>query len=128
MKVLVDTHAWLWWTADVDKLGPAARAALEDPATTILVSMATSWEIAILVELKRIELDEPIEAYMAREITKAGIEVLPIAPHHLGQLVRLPRHHRDPFDRLLIAQALAEGVPLVTVDRQAPAYGVQILW
>lgn len=128
MRVLVDTHAWLWWTAAVDRLGPAARNALEDPDTTVLVSMATSWEIAILLELKRIALDEPVEAYMARELGKAGVEVLPIAAHHLGRLVHLPRHHRDPFDRLLIAQALSEGVPFVTADRRAPAYGVEVLW
>ena len=111
MKLLLDTHTLLWWLSDDAPLGPRARALIEDPANTILVSIVSLWEIAVKRRIGKLDADlgEIIDA-----IPQEGFALLPIAPAHLVALVNLPMHHRDPFDHLLIAQAMIEDAAFVS--------------
>jgi len=128
MTVLLDTHALLWFVLDDAKLSVPARTLLEDPATDVLVSPASYWEIAIKVRLGRLELHSAYDEFMHKGIVGNGFTVLPIEPRHTSLLTTLPFHHRDPFDRLLVAQALVERVALVSVDHALDVYGVDRRW
>ena len=116
MKLLLDTHALLWWLADDARLGPKARDHVEDSGNTILVSQVSLWEIAIKVSLGRLAALPGLPVVLA----DAGVRRLGIEDEHLRRLESLPWHHRDPFDRLLIAQAQAEALTVLTAD---PAFG-----
>jgi PIN domain nuclease of toxin-antitoxin system len=123
-RVLVDTHVLLWWLADDPSLSPLARETIADPATTLLVSTGSVWEIALKRALGKLTApDELLDA-----IAAAGFTSLPVAAAHAWEVRNLPFHHRDPFDRLLIAQALVERLPVVTADPGFGAYGVAIRW
>jgi PIN domain nuclease of toxin-antitoxin system len=113
--VLVDTHILLWMRADPKRLTKAERKLLDD-APRICVSVATLWEIAILISIWRLDRDERLLE------VPAGLELLPILPEHLKALLKLPFHHRDPFDRMLVAQADAEGLALLTRDAAIERY------
>jgi PIN domain nuclease of toxin-antitoxin system len=119
MRLLLDTHALLWWLGDDDRLGPRARRLIEDPGNDVLVSVVSLWEIAVKVRIGKLQAD-------LKEITDAvrqeGFTVLDIATTHLLTLVGLPTHHRDPFDHLLIAQAITENAVFVSDDRNARHY------
>jgi PIN domain nuclease of toxin-antitoxin system len=123
-RLLVDTHALLWWLTDDPALSPPARAAIADPATEPLVSSASVWEIAIKRSLGKLTAPDDLPA----RIADGGFVWLPISPQHAWQVRDLPRHHRDPFDRILVAQALIEGVAIITTDAQLGDYGVQVRW
>ncbi|CBW76001.1 Hypothetical cytosolic protein [Mycetohabitans rhizoxinica HKI 454] len=121
MKVLLDTHLILWAAADAPELPAAARALLDDPACTPLFSVASLWEIVIKRGLARADFQvEP--RVLRRSLLDVGYEELPIVTAHALELEHLPPIHRDPFDRILIAQAVAEGVPLVTHDAMIAKY------
>ena len=128
MKLLLDTHAWLWFVLGDDSLTPVARKLIEDPTNDILISPVAYWEIAIKISIGKYHLSEPFEQFIGNAIVGQGFEILPILPQHTTALVSLPFHHRDPFDRLLVAQALTEQVPLLSADAALDAYGVQRLW
>ena len=128
MTLLLDSHVLLWFLKDDPKLSPAAKSAIEDPANRKLVSIASCWEIAIKAGLGKLKLGEPVSALLAREIPGNSLELLPISLAHASAVEILPPHHRDPFDRLLIAQALAEGVPIVSSDSLFDPYGVVRIW
>jgi len=123
LKLLLDTHALLWWLADAPQLGPKARGAIADPANDILVSVVLLWEIAVKVRIGKLDANV---ASVIKAIERDGFLRLPIEDAHLQSLMSLPVHHRDPFDHLLIAQAVTEGATLITSDRHAPRYAVQI--
>lgn len=123
--VLVDTHVWLWMLASPDRLSTDARRAVASPSNEVFVSAASSWEIAIKYELGRIDLPEPPERYVPARIVASGCTPLPIEVSHALRAGALPQHHRDPFDRLLIAQAQLMEIPLVTTDRAIAAYEVE---
>jgi PIN domain nuclease of toxin-antitoxin system len=122
--LLVDTHAVLWWLADDPRLSDRARAAIAAPAQEPLVSSAALWEIAIKRSLDKLQAPEDLPDAIAQE----GFTWLPVQARHAWRVRALPFHHRDPFDRLIVAQALVEGLPLVTADRRFAAYGVDLLW
>ncbi len=124
MRVLLDTHVFLWWLADDPGLRPAAREAIADPDTIVHVSAVTVWEIAIKAALGRLDA---VGADLAGEIAANGFVELPITARHAARAGGLPRHHDDPFDRMLCAQAGLEGLTLVTRDRVFEAYGTAIL-
>lgn len=125
MKLLLDSHAYLWWLADDPRLSPAARAAVADPANLVLVSAATIWEIEIKRSLGRLDAgDQDLVA----EIQANRFDELPVAARHAEAAARLPRHHEDPFDRMLVAQSQVEGLVCVTRDSAFEAYGVARLW
>jgi len=128
VRLLLDTHAFLWFVLDDPRLRATARALIVDPDNDIAVSPATCWEIAIKVSLGKYQLSEPHEAFMKREFANNRFRLLPIELRHTAALTTLPFHHRDPFDRLLVAQALVEEIPLLNADATLDAYGVTRLW
>ena len=123
MRLLLDTHALLWWLDDDPRLGPAARRCIRE-SEAALVSAATLWEIAIKVGVGKLEADL---AAIIDELAPNAFALLPIQPRHTLALAALPRHHRDPFDRMLIAQARCEALSLVTADRRFALYGVDVV-
>ena len=124
MRLLLDSNAFLWWSEGDRTLSPVARSAIADPANESLISIAGLWELVIKTSLGKLALPDDVEAMVASQ----GFSVLPITFVHLRRFAALPRHHKDPFDRIIIAQALAEGLPIASADRRFPGYGVQIVW
>ena len=128
MTLLLDTHTVLWfWWAD-RRLSSAAMSAVCDPTVRKLVSPASAWETAIKVSQKKLDIGGSYRGFFPQHMLRNNFEWLPITDDHLAILVDLPFHHKDPFDRLLIAQALAEGIPLVSADPALDHYGIQRLW
>ena len=125
MKLLLDSHTYLWWLEDHPKLSPAARAALADPANVVLVSAASIWEIEIKRAIGRLDAGD---ADLVSEIAANRFMELPVQARHAAAAARLPNHHGDPFDRLLIAQAQLEGLICVTRGRAFQDYGTATLW
>lgn len=128
MKLLLDTHTFLRFIAGSQNLSQPARDLIEDVANEKLVSIASVWEIAIKHSIGKLPLAAPFSALIPQQLALNGFDLLPIELHQLSLVVSLPFHHRDPFDRLLIAQSLAEGIPIVGIDAKFDAYGVQRLW
>jgi PIN domain nuclease of toxin-antitoxin system len=128
VTLLLDTHALLWFLKNDPQLSAAAKGAIEDAANRKLVSIASCWEIAIKAGLGKLKLDEPAGVLLDREIPRNNLELLSISLEHATAVETLPAHHKDPFDRLLIAQAIAENVPVVCADPQFDAYGVRRVW
>jgi PIN domain nuclease of toxin-antitoxin system len=128
MQVLLDTHALLWFLLDDPKLSRTARAIISDAQIKVSVSPATYWEIAIKISLGKYTLAESYEVFIEQELARNDFGILPILPRHTAILIDLPFHHRDPFDRLLIAQAIAEQIPLVSCDEDIDHYRVTRLW
>jgi PIN domain nuclease of toxin-antitoxin system len=127
MTLLLDTHAFLWFVAGDRRLSPAARRALEGARAQPLLSVASVWELAIKSSLGRLSLPEPLEAYLARKLG-TNLRLLALDLPHVVAVERLPFHHHDPFDRLLVAQAITERLPIVTRDREFRKYGVEVIW
>lgn len=127
MNLLLDTQAVLWWKEGSRKLGPRARRAIERDATTVHISAASAWEIAIKSRSGRLKLTEPLHNWMPADLERNGFSMLNISVDHAVVVASLPDHHDDPFDRLLIAQALHEGLIVVTSDAAFDAYEVRVL-
>ena len=127
MRVLLDTHSLLWFFLDDPRLSATALAVIADPLNGIEVSPA-SWEIAIKIRLGKYALPEPYQEFMERELAANDLHILPIEPRHTALLTTMPFHHRDPFDRLLIAQATVESIPVVSADVALDPYGVSRIW
>jgi PIN domain nuclease of toxin-antitoxin system len=128
MRILLDTHTFLWFVLGDVHLSPRARTLIEDLGHEKLISPAVYWEIAIKISIGKYTLAESYETFMDRGINQNGFVILPIEPRHTAVLTTLPFHHRDPFDRLLVAQAIAEQIPIVSGDPSFDAYPVQRLW
>jgi PIN domain nuclease of toxin-antitoxin system len=124
VRLLIDSDAFLWWRAGSPALSTAARNAISDPANEVLISIAALWELTIKESAGKLTFTPDLEAMVADE----GFLVLSITFPHLRRIGTLPRVHRHPFDRMMIAQALAEGIPIATGDRIFASYGVQIVW
>lgn len=124
MKLLLDTHALLWWLTDDEQLGPRARELIADPGNDVLVSMASLWEIVLKLRVGKLEADIK---EIAEAIELEGFTLLDIGIAHLLTLAELPTHHRDPFDHLLIAQAIVEDATFVSEDRHSPKYSVRVV-
>jgi PIN domain nuclease of toxin-antitoxin system len=122
-RLLLDTHVFLWWLADDPSLGSETRDAIADSRNVVYVSAATVWEIAIKKSLGKLEAPDDMSSIIEAE----GFEPLPIDAFHAEQAGQLPPHHRDPFDRMLIAQGQAEGLSIVTHDRNFARYGVRVV-
>lgn len=128
MRALLDTHTLLWFVSGDTRLSADARAIMDDPENDVLVSIASLWEVVIKVGVGKLELDMPVEQFVVDQVSRNQFTVLPIELSHLVTVSTLPLHHRDPFDRLLAAQALSEGVPVVGTDPTFDAYDVQTIW
>ncbi|MGO8752570.1 MAG: type II toxin-antitoxin system VapC family toxin [Thermoguttaceae bacterium] len=128
MRLLLDTHTFLWFILDDPRLSATARSPIEDPANDVEVSPASYWEIAIKISLGKYSLPRPYQEFMELQISTNDFRVLHIEPKHTSLVAVMPFHHRDPFDRLLVAQAIAEGIPIISADVRLDAYGVRRLW
>ena len=128
MRSLLDTHTFLWFLLEDPQLSTIASDLIVDPTNDIEVSPATYWEIAIKISLGKYTLPEPYDIFIEREIAANDFRILPIEPKHTAVLTTLPFHHRDPFDRLLIAQAMVEAIPILSIDPAFDAYPVTRLW
>jgi PIN domain nuclease of toxin-antitoxin system len=128
VRLLIDAHAVFWAVDDPSKLSAAAVAALQDPANELLLSAGTIWELAIKVGLGKLVLSLPFRTWMSQAMADLGVTLLPITVEYADVQAGLPWHHRDPFDRLLAAQALVEQVPLLSADTLLDQYGVSRIW
>jgi PIN domain nuclease of toxin-antitoxin system len=126
-RFLLDTHVWLWMVARPDRLSTEARSLLENVENVLLFSAASSWEIAIKHALGKLVLPDAPSRYVPAQIEKTGVTPLPVEHSHALHVADLPPHHRDPFDRLLVAQARLERVPIVTTDARFRPYDVAIV-
>jgi PIN domain nuclease of toxin-antitoxin system len=128
MRLLLDTHTLLWFALNDAQLSNTAMGVIMDPANEKMVSPASYWEIAIKISIGKYTLSQPYEDFMRSAIDMNGFGYLHIEPRHTASLITLPYHHRDPFDRLLVAQALVEGLTLVSGDGTFDKYGVNRIW
>ena len=124
MRLLIDSHTLVWWLEASSRLGIAARDAIGDRETEVLVSVAALWELTLKSASRKLTLPADLETMVHGE----GFSVLSITFDHLRRFGALPQHHRDPFDRMMIAQALVEAIPLASVDQVFRSYGVPIVW
>jgi PIN domain nuclease of toxin-antitoxin system len=125
---LLDTHAFLWWNLDDPQLSPAAREFIADGRNTLFVSAAVAWEIAIKAARGRLTLPEPADQYIAARLNRHHFLTLPIEVSHAVAVYHLPSLHADPFDRLLVAQARLEKMPILTADAAIRRYDVEVIW
>jgi PIN domain nuclease of toxin-antitoxin system len=128
MRVLLDTHAFLWFISGSKKLSSVARNIIADLDNEVFLSAASLWEIAIKVSLGKLDLIQPYEKLIPEQLQQEEIRTLPIEIDHLTNMIKLPFHHRDPFDRLIIAQGIVEGFPIVSSDPVFTNYPVKIMW
>lgn len=128
MAHLLDTHTFVWWITDDHRLSPTARQVIADPDETILFSAASAWELAIKVQLGRLQLPEDLEGFILGQVTLNRFVLLAITAPHALYVRRLPLLHRDPFDRLLVAQAILEDAPLLSADGLIAQYPVRTIW
>lgn len=128
MRVLLDTHAFLWWISDSPKLSDVARDTIADERMQPIFSVVSGWEIVIKAGAGKLELPDPPERFLAEQLSLNQFELLPIYLRHALRVYDLPDHHKDPFDRLLVAQAQTEDLAFVTADPSIAAYPVETLW
>ena len=122
-RLLLDTHVLLWWLSDDPRLGQAARQAIANPKNQVYVSAASTWEISIKQSLGKLSAPDDMDGI----VDEAGFDKLPITLFHGDQAGVLPKHHRDPFDRMLVVQAQSEGLVVVTNDEKIARYGIRVL-
>ena len=128
MRFLLDTHVFLWWNEDNPRLSKKAKRIMADPRNTLVLSVASAWEIAIKVQLGKLRLPEDAASYVPARAARDSIEILPILLPHALALESLPMHHRDPFDRILVVQSQLEKLPILTADPAITAYPVSVIW
>jgi PIN domain nuclease of toxin-antitoxin system len=131
MRLLLDTHTFLWFVSDDPKLSSRARTLIEDPTNERLLSAASHWEMAIKVSLGKLTLAEPFDVFLPREMSGNLIDLMPIDLRHSMQVASLPfppNNHRDPVDRLIVAQGIVDGLPIVSADAKCDAYAVSRIW
>jgi PIN domain nuclease of toxin-antitoxin system len=126
MRILIDTHVLLWGLQDEGKLSHRVRNLL--PQEDVWISVASLWEIIAKVQVGRLTLPKPVSDYLTEKLTENGVSVLPLTFAHVKRLEEIPLHHRDPFDRILIAQSMEEKLPLVTADPLFRQYSVHLIW
>ena len=128
MRLLLDTHVFLWWVENAPELSGKARKGLADPAHEVFLSLASCWEMAIKLSLGKLKVAHPLKRFIPEQLAANGFRQLSIEFRHVVRVAQLPFHHRAPFDRLLVAQALEEGVTVVSADPVFGMYGVRRLW
>lgn len=126
MKILIDTHVFLWGLQGEDKLSQKVRTLL--PSADVWISVASLWEIIVKTQVGKLKLPRPVGGYLTAKLTANGVSVLPLTFDHVKRLEELPPHHRDPFDRIMIAQCLEEELPVVTSDPLFERYPIQLIW
>jgi PIN domain nuclease of toxin-antitoxin system len=128
MKLLLDTHTFIWWAIQKARLSAAALAAMQNTQNQLMLSIASLWEMQLKTQLGKLHFNLPLSQLIEDQQRINGLQLLPIEPVHIYALGQLPYHHKDPFDRLLIAQTLTENLLMVSADPAFTAYPVQIIW
>jgi PIN domain nuclease of toxin-antitoxin system len=128
MRVLLDTHVFLWWLTDSPQLSTRAREVIANGENEIFFSAASGWEMAIKAGLGKLQLSDEPERLVPEQLNQNGIRVLLVNLRHALHLMALPSHHRDPFDRMLVSQAQSEGLVIVTADHYIKQYDVETVW
>lgn len=128
MRALLDTHAFLWWITNDPRLSKKVREIISDGENELFLSVASGWEMAIKAGLERLQLPSNLEHFILEQMALNAIESLPVQMSHALHVYKLPAHHRDPFDRMLIAQAQLQNLPILTVDPQIARYSVKVIW
>lgn len=128
MRLLVDTQVFLWWVNGSRGMPLRVSRLFADPGNELLLSVASCWEVAIKTSLGKLRLPQPPGAFFPLQLQANGMALLDISFPHVAKVADLPFHHRDPFDRLIVAQALIEGLPVITADPVFTKYGVRRLW
>ena len=128
MKLLLDTHTFLWMSLDDPQLSRTARRALSDHANDLFLSAASYWEIAIKISIGKFITSVPIDELVNLSITSNGLEILTIEPAHAAQVCKLPLYREDPFDRMLVAQCQVENLPILSCDNVFDKYGIRRIW
>jgi PIN domain nuclease of toxin-antitoxin system len=127
MRYLLDTHTFIWWDSDPSHLSSRVLTICSDPASTLLLSVASVWEMQIKSQLGKLTLTDPLAILIGRQRAN-GVNILPISVPHVLGLEGLPFHHKDPFDRLLLAQAKVDGLTLLSIDSKFAPYSVPVVW
>jgi PIN domain nuclease of toxin-antitoxin system len=128
MRLLLDTHVFLWWNEASPKLSPRVRQLLSDPENNLYLSVASAWEMALKVQSGKLGLPAATSVYIPARLGHYGMEALPVTLEHVLAVSTLPVYHRDPFDRMLVAQGQVERLPIVTHDPQVSKYAVETIW
>jgi PIN domain nuclease of toxin-antitoxin system len=128
LKLLLDTHVFLWWITDDSRLSPKARELISDGQNELFLSAASAWEIAIKAQIGRLQLSDKPDILIPDQLSKNAIETLPVYLRHALHVFDLPGHHRDPFDRMIIAQAKLEDLPIISSDKIFGQYQVEVVW
>lgn len=128
MRLLLDTHVLLWWDSEPSKIPPSTLQILENPENSLWISIVSLWEIQIKTQLGKLKLNLPLQDLVAQQQQINGLQLLPIDLRHILALEALPYHHKDPFDRLLIAQSIAENLVCVSADSVFQQYAIPLLW
>lgn len=128
MKILLDTHAFLWFVSDAPQLSKKAKRLFLDENNLFVFSIASVWEMAIKTSLGKLHLEQPFEKFVSHQLQENAISILDIQFRHLRKISILPFHHRDPFDRLIICQAIEEDLPVLSSDKAFDDYEVERLW
>jgi PIN domain nuclease of toxin-antitoxin system len=128
MRFLIDTHCWLWAVRSPDRLGPRATAMIENRDNKIILSVVSTLEIAIKASIGKLHLPEPADDFVRSQMAALAMTSLPVYLSHSLRVGELPQHHRDPFDRLLVAQCQIERLPFMTADESIAQYDVEIIW
>jgi PIN domain nuclease of toxin-antitoxin system len=127
MRLLLDTHIFIWWADEPERLPPFILDALLDGENTLVLSVVSLWEMQIKSQLGKLTMSKPLDHLVSMQQRVNELELLPVLAHHVFALDELPLHHKDPFDRMIIAQAEVEGMTIVTVDKAFRAYGAALL-
>ena len=128
MKVLIDTHVLIWWDSDPDRLSAKAREVLCGQQSVVHVSVVSLWELQIKAALGKVALSLPLRDLVREQQERNGVELVGVRAEHVFAVGSLPAHHKDPFDRMLVAQALIEGFTIVSCDPMVARYAVPVLW
>ena len=128
MKCLIDTHTLLWYTLNESQLSRTAHQLIINQNNEILISPASYWEIAIKISIGKLILHQPYKDFITVCLNQYQFKILAITPEHTDAVIALPFYHKDPFDRLLVAQAIVENIPIISVDNALDQYGIQRLW
>jgi len=128
VKLLLDTHSFLWWIIDSEKLSFKVKTVLEDTGNELYLSSASVWEMAIKISIGKLILTEPLDVFIPAQLAANQIQELPIVNHHAMYVTQLPWHHKDPFDRMIIAQSLTDKMVVISKDSFFDAYSIQRIW
>jgi len=128
MRILLDTHVFIWWDSEPARLSPRVLALCQDQENTLLLSVASAWEMQVKTQLGKLKLHLPLSHLIQSQQVTNALEVLPVTLDHILALDTLPTHHKDPFDRVLLAQSTVEDLVLVSKDSVFANYPVQVIW